>query len=124
VKRDRRLLTTVVGAVVATALLLMLWIGLIAALAWGPLTPGKRDALFDLLVPSLPAAVVALLVILGLVAAAVPPLYRRWVAAPARLLEQARRRATQARGERRQRRRAQPGTGGQRTCAPARTAAR
>ena len=33
---------------------------------------------------------VALLVILGLVAAAVPPLYRRWVAAPARLLEQAR----------------------------------
>ena len=33
---------------------------------------------------------VALLVILGLVAAAVPPLYRRWVGAPARLLEQAR----------------------------------
>ena len=60
------------------------------ALAWTPLAPGQRDALFDLLGPSLPAAVVALLVILGLVAAAVPPLYRRWVGAPARLLEQAR----------------------------------
>ena len=89
-KRDRRLLTTVVGAVVATALLLMLWLGLIAVLAWAPLPPGKRDALFDMLAPSLPAAVVALLVILGVIAAAVPPLYRRWVAAPARLLEQAR----------------------------------
>ena len=89
-KLDRRLLTTVVGAVAAAALLLLMWVGLIAALAWTPLAPGQRDALFDLLGPSLPAAVVALLVILGLVAAAVPPLYRRWVGAPARLLEQAR----------------------------------
>jgi DNA polymerase-3 subunit epsilon len=90
VKPDRSLLTAVAGAVVAAALLLIAWVGLVAALAWMPLAPGKRDALFDLLVPGLPAAVVALLVILGLVAAAVPPLYRRWVAAPARLLEQAR----------------------------------
>ena len=89
-KRDRRLLATVIGAVAAVALLLTIWVGLIAALAWAPLDPDKRDALFDLLAPNLPAAVVALLVILGLVAAAVPPLYRRWVAAPARLLEQAR----------------------------------
>ena len=87
-KLDRRLLTTVIGAVAAAALLLLMWVGLIAALA--PLAPGQRDALFELLGPSLPAAVVALLVILGLVAAAVPPLYRRWVGAPARLLEQAR----------------------------------
>ena len=89
-KLDRRLLTTVIGAVAAAALLLLMWVGLIAALAWTPLAPGQRDALFELLGPSLPAAVVALLVILGLVAAAVPPLYRRWVGAPARLLEQAR----------------------------------
>ena len=89
-KVDRRLLTTVIGAVAAAALLLLMWVGLIAALAWTPLAPGQRDALFELLGPSLPAAVVALLVILGLVAAAVPPLYRRWVGAPARLLEQAR----------------------------------
>jgi DNA polymerase-3 subunit epsilon len=90
VKRDRKLVVTVIGAVVAVALLLTIWVGLIAALAWAPLNANKRDALFDLLAPSLPAAVVALLVILGLVAAAVPPLYRRWFAAPARLLEQAR----------------------------------
>ena len=89
-KLDRRLLTTLAGAVAAAAVLLMMWVGLIAALAWEPLAPDKRDALFDLLAPSIPAAVVALLVILGLVAASVPPLYRRWLAAPARLLEQAR----------------------------------
>jgi DNA polymerase-3 subunit epsilon len=81
---------TVIGAVAAVALLLLTWAGLSAALAWTTLAPGKREALFDLLAASLPAAVVALLVILGLVTAAVPPLYRRWVAAPARLLEQAR----------------------------------
>jgi DNA polymerase-3 subunit epsilon len=90
VKRDRRLLATVVGAVLAAALLLTIWVGLIAALAWAPLTPDKRNSLLELLALSLPAAAVALLVILGLVAAAVPPLYRRWVDAPARLLEQAR----------------------------------
>ena len=89
-KRDRRLLTAVGGAVAAAAMLVTLWVGMIAALAWSPLAPGERDALFELLGTSLPAAVVALLVILALVAAAVPPLYRRWVAAPARLLEQAR----------------------------------
>ena len=89
-KRDRRLLVTVIGAVAVVALLLLVWVALIAALAWAPLAPDKRDALFELLSPSLPAAVAALLVTLGLVAAAVPPLYRRWVAAPARLLEQAR----------------------------------
>jgi DNA polymerase-3 subunit epsilon len=89
VKLDRRLLATVSVAVAAAALLLMMWVAVIAVLAWAPLVPSKRDALFGLLGPSLPAAVLALLVILGLVAAAVPPLYRRWVAAPARLLEQA-----------------------------------
>ncbi len=87
-KRDRRLLATVCGAVAVVALLLVIWVALIAAMA--PLAPGKRDVLFDLLGPTLPAAVLALLLILGLVAAAVPPIYRRWVAAPARLLEQAR----------------------------------
>ena len=89
-KRDRRLLATVCGAVAAAALLLGSWVALIAALAWAPLAPEKRDALLDLLGSSLPAVVVASLVILGLVAVVVPPLYRRWVAAPARLLEQAR----------------------------------
>jgi DNA polymerase III subunit epsilon len=88
VKLDGRLLATVCGAVAVTALLVVIWVALIAVLA--PLAPGKRDALFDLLGQSLPAAVLALLVILALVAAAVPPMYRRWVAAPARLLEQAR----------------------------------
>jgi DNA polymerase III subunit epsilon len=90
VKRDRRLLAAVIGAVATVALLLTIWVGLVAALAWAPLAPDKRDALSELLGPSLPAAVVALLVILGLVAVAVPPLCRRWVDAPARLLEQAR----------------------------------
>jgi DNA polymerase-3 subunit epsilon len=90
VKRDRRLLVTVIGAVAAAALLLLAWAGLVAALVWTTLAPGKGDALFGLLDTSLPAAAVAMLLILGVVAAAVPPLYRRWVAAPARLLEQAR----------------------------------
>jgi DNA polymerase-3 subunit epsilon len=90
VKRDRRLLVTVIGAVAAAALLLLAWAGLVAALVWTTLAPGKGDALFGLLDTSLPAAAVAMLLILGVVAAAVPPLYRRWVAAPARLLEQSR----------------------------------
>ena len=46
-KRDRRLLATVCGAVAAAALLLVTWVALIAAMA--PLAPDKRDALFDLL---------------------------------------------------------------------------
>jgi DNA polymerase-3 subunit epsilon len=90
VKRDRRLLVTVLGAVATAALLVLTWAGLVAALVWTTLAPGKGDALSGLLDTSLPAAAVALLLILGIVAAAVPPLYRRWVAAPARLLEQAR----------------------------------
>ncbi len=78
------------GAAVAAALLVTLWVVLVAAMAWAPLAPDRLDALLELLVPGLPAAVVALLVIAGLVAAAVPPVYRRWVAAPARLLEESR----------------------------------
>jgi DNA polymerase III subunit epsilon len=89
-KRDRRLLLTVIGAVATAALLLLTWAGLVAALVWTTLAPGKGDALIGLSDTSLPAAALALLLILGIVAAAVPPLYRRWVAAPARLLEQAR----------------------------------
>ncbi|HTN47872.1 MAG TPA: exonuclease domain-containing protein, partial [Burkholderiaceae bacterium] len=88
--RAGRQLAVVGGAVAATALLVGLWIALVAVLAWVPLPSERRDALFELLGPGLPAAVVALLVILGLVAAAMPPIYRRWIAAPARLLEQAR----------------------------------
>ena len=78
------------GAAAAAALLVTLWVALVAAMAWAPLAPDRLDALLELLVPGLPAAVVALLVIAGLVAAAMPPVYRRWVAAPARLLEESR----------------------------------
>lgn len=86
---DRKLLAAVCAAVGAAAALPLSWIALVAALAWAPQDPARRDELFGLLGPSVPAAVLALLVLVGLVGIAVPPLYRRWIAAPARLLEQA-----------------------------------
>ncbi|WP_298231776.1 exonuclease domain-containing protein, partial [uncultured Azohydromonas sp.] len=54
------------------------------------LEPGPRQALGELLAPRWPLLLMAAFAAAGLAAAATPPLYRRWIAAPARLLEQVR----------------------------------
>jgi DNA polymerase III subunit epsilon len=88
-RRDRRLLLAMAGGAAAAAAVLAAFLLGGGALVWSTLTPAARDAVTGALGPGAPLLLMAaLLVVLG-AGAAVRPLYRRWVAAPARLLEQA-----------------------------------
>jgi len=90
VRRDTRLLRAVgLGVAVAMGLLLA-WMVATAALVAATLAPPDRALLVSLLGPRLPLLVMATVALAGVVAALLQPLYRRYVAAPARLLEQAR----------------------------------
>ena len=88
-KRDRQLLVTMAQAAAGAAALLAAFVGLGAGLVWSTLDAAQREALAGLLGGGLPLLVMATLAVVGAAAAAVQPLYRRWVAAPARLHEQA-----------------------------------
>ncbi len=88
-RRDRRLLLAMAGGAAAAAAVLAAFLLGGSALVWPTLAPEAREAVAAALGPGLPLlAMAALLVMLG-AGAAVRPLYRRWAAAPARLLEQA-----------------------------------
>ncbi|RVT52229.1 3'-5' exonuclease [Rubrivivax albus] len=89
VRRDKRLLRWVGVSALALAVVLVLWLGVSAALIGSTMAADERAALWDLLGPRLPLLVLsgALLVAGG--AALVQTAYQRWIAAPARLLEQA-----------------------------------
>ncbi|MDP3084389.1 MAG: DNA polymerase III subunit epsilon, partial [Rubrivivax sp.] len=87
-RRDRRLLAALAAAALATALLLAGWALASSALVGSTLTAGEKQALQDLLGPRLPLLVLAAVMVIGAVLAGVPALYRRWLAAPARLYEQ------------------------------------
>jgi DNA polymerase-3 subunit epsilon len=76
-------------AALATALLALAWLALGWALLASTLAPAERAALAERLAPALPLLVLALLPLAGGAAALVQWGYRRWVAPPARLLEQA-----------------------------------
>lgn len=89
-KRDRRLLLAMASAAGAAAALLLGVLALGAALVWSTLEPPQRQALAETLRGTWPLLTMVLLAGVGVAAAAAQPLYRRWVAAPARLLEQAR----------------------------------
>ena len=88
-KRDHRLLATMGVAAAAAAALLALFAVGGGALVVSTLTEAERAQLAALLADRLVLFVLAALVAVGLAAAAAQTVYRRWIAAPARLLEQA-----------------------------------
>ncbi len=89
-RRDRRLLLTMAAVAAAAAVLLVL-VGAAAALLVGTtLSDDERAALGTVLSPRLPLLLMVALAGVGTTAALAQPLYRRWIAPPARLLEQAR----------------------------------
>jgi DNA polymerase-3 subunit epsilon len=89
VKRDARLLRVMVVAAAGGALLLGAWGALTGALVGSALEPAARAAVADALAPAAPLALMTFLGFVGVVVALARVGYRRWIAAPARLLEQA-----------------------------------
>ncbi len=88
-KRDQRLLRTM-GVAAGLALLLLLGFALAgAALLWSTLPPADRQAMVQALGDRLPLLVLPLLAAVGAAVALSQVFYRRWIAAPVRLLEQA-----------------------------------
>ena len=88
-KRDGRLLRVMAVAAVGGALLLGAWLALTGALIGSTLEPAARDAVAGALAPAAPLAVMTFLAFVGVVVALAQIAYRRWIAAPARLFEQA-----------------------------------
>jgi len=86
---DARALRWGLLAALGAALLALGWLALGWALLASTLAPAERAALAERLVPALPLLVLALLPLAGGAAALAQWGYRRWVAPPARLLEQA-----------------------------------
>ncbi|MCU0928436.1 MAG: exonuclease domain-containing protein [Burkholderiaceae bacterium] len=88
-KRDGRLLRVMAVAAAGGVLLLGAWVALTAALVGSTLEPATRHAVGGALAPAVPLAVMTFLAFVGVVVALAQVVYRRWIAAPARLLEQA-----------------------------------
>ncbi len=88
-KRDRRLLVTLALTAAAAAALLAAFALVGGGMVWSTLDEAERQRLAALLGGRVPLLVMAAVAVVGAAAAAVQPLYRSWVAAPARLNEQA-----------------------------------
>ena len=86
---DRRLVLAVAGTAALVALLLGGFAGIGSVLVSTDMNDTQRQALATLLEGRWPALVLVGAALVGLAAAAVPPLYRRFLAAPRRLAEQA-----------------------------------
>ena len=86
--RRRRWLLALALVAGATALGLLVLLTGLAALIGSTLETEQREVLASLLAPSLPLGIMLVLAAGVATAAAAQPLYRRWVAAPAQLLEQ------------------------------------
>ncbi len=89
-RRDKRLVKVLVVAALASLLVFGLWFGATVALVASTLTFEMRELMWHLLGPRVPLSLLMLLVLAGLSMALAQWLYRRHVAAPARLLEQSR----------------------------------
>lgn len=88
-RQDRRLLLTMaVAAAAAAALLLVFALGG-GALVWSTLSDAERAPLAELLGSRMALLALAALVAVGIAVAVAQVVHRRWIAAPARLLEQA-----------------------------------
>ena len=88
-KTDRRLVATVAALALAAALLLGAFAGGGVLLLRSDMSDAQREALAALLDGRWQALVLVGVALVGLAAAAAPPLYRRWVAPPVQLAEQA-----------------------------------
>lgn len=85
-KPDRRLWLAIAGVGLAMAL----WLGLTIALLWSTLSPDEQATANALFGPRAPLLGLSWLLALGVVAAGLSKLYRRYAYAPARLLEKTR----------------------------------
>ncbi|MFP5460491.1 MAG: PolC-type DNA polymerase III [Gammaproteobacteria bacterium] len=88
-KRDRRLLSTVLVSAVSAAILLAAWLGAMALLLGAVIEPDLRRRLLDALLPHLPLVAMGVLLLALAAGYLARALHLRWVAGPARLLEQA-----------------------------------
>ncbi len=88
-KIDTKLVGAMVAAGAAAAAVQLLLVLAGGGLVWSGLSEGERAAAGPILSERLPLLVAVALIVLALAAVAVQPVYRRWVAAPARLQEQA-----------------------------------
>lgn len=88
--RERQQMRAVPLAVAACAAAVLAWLGASAAMLWATLEPAEREQALKLLGPRAAWLLLALLALLAGLAWAVPRAWRRWVAAPGVLLEQAR----------------------------------
>ena len=89
-RRDTRLLAAVGLSVTSAVLLVSLWLGATGALVLAALDEGQRDAVVAMVMPHVPRLLLMTFVLVGVVALIAQFFYGRWIAPPARLLEQAR----------------------------------
>jgi DNA polymerase-3 subunit epsilon len=87
---DHRLRRWVGLSALALAAALAAWLGLSAALIGSTMVAQEREQLWALLGPQMPLLLLGAVLLVGAGVALVQAVYRRWVAAPLRLLEQAR----------------------------------
>ena len=88
--REQQQLRAVALAVAACAGAVLAWLGASAAMLWATLAPAERDQALNILGPRAALLLLAVLALLAGLGWAVPRAWRRWVAAPRVLLEQAR----------------------------------
>ena len=89
-RRDRRLLLALAAAALVALVLLSAAFALAGGMLWSSLDEAQRSLATEWFGPRLPLLVMVVIAFALLAAALAQPLYRRWVAAPARLLEDAR----------------------------------
>jgi DNA polymerase-3 subunit epsilon len=89
-RRDTRFLVAVAASVAGAVLLVALWLGATAALVAAALDERERLAVAAMVSPHVPAFLLTTMMLIGIVALIAQAFYQRWVAAAARLLEQAR----------------------------------
>jgi len=89
-RRNRQLAVTLaIVAAAAASLLAAFFIGS-GALVWTTLSERERAVLADVLGPRLPLLLMVAIFAVGAAVISVQPVFRRWIAAPSRLLERAR----------------------------------
>ena len=93
-RRDARLLRLLAVVAAGGLAVMLVWLVATAALVGSAMSPYERAAAWAALGPRLPLVVIMLLALVGGITALAQPLYHRHLAAPSRLLEQARARLT------------------------------
>jgi DNA polymerase III subunit epsilon len=88
-RRDRPVLLAMAAAALGVVVLLAVFVALAGAMLWSSLSEAERAPLAELLAPRWALPMMVVVALAALAAAIVQPLVRRWVTAPARLLEQA-----------------------------------